>query len=110
MLLLKRADKDAEATTMNYGGNEVGSMERGTLPLGGMPIPEIPEGVATTSTSEHTLTLRGWLQEARRIRERILERPCPPAEWDEIFADKLSMGQQPSALDLSEVSGDDLLL
>jgi hypothetical protein len=41
--------------------------------------------------------------------EGILVRPCRPATWDEIFADKLSMGQQPSALDLSEVSGDDLL-
>lgn len=42
--------------------------------------------------------------------EGILVRPCPNATWDEIFADKLPMGQQPSALDLSEVSGDDLLL
>jgi len=40
----------------------------------------------------------------------ILVRPCPSATWDEIFADKLPMGQPPSALDLSEVSGDDLLL
>jgi bifunctional DNA-binding transcriptional regulator/antitoxin component of YhaV-PrlF toxin-antitoxin module len=40
----------------------------------------------------------------------ILVRPCSPATWDEIFADKLPMGQQPLALDLSEVSGDDLLL
>lgn len=40
----------------------------------------------------------------------ILVRPCPSATWDEIFADKLPMGQQLSALDLSEVSGDDFLL
>lgn len=40
----------------------------------------------------------------------ILVRPCPVTTWDEVFADKLQMGQQPSALDLSEVSGDDLLL
>lgn len=40
----------------------------------------------------------------------ILVRPCPSATWDEVFAEKLPMGQQLSALDLSEVSGDDLLL
>ena len=42
--------------------------------------------------------------------EGILVRPCRAATWDEIFADKLPMGQQLSALDLSDVSGDDLLL
>jgi hypothetical protein len=42
--------------------------------------------------------------------EGILVRPFRTATWDEIFADKLPMGQQPSTLDLSEVSGDDLLL
>jgi len=36
--------------------------------------------------------------------------PCPTRTWDEVFADKLPLGPQPSALDLSEVSGDDLLL
>jgi hypothetical protein len=41
--------------------------------------------------------------------EGILVRPCPPMTWNEIFAEKLVMGQQPSALDLSEVSADDLL-
>jgi len=41
--------------------------------------------------------------------EGILVRPCPLVTWNEIFADKLPMGQQPSALDLSEVSGDDFL-
>jgi hypothetical protein len=40
----------------------------------------------------------------------ILVRACPPATWDEIFVDKLAMGPPPSVLDLSEVSGDDLLL
>ncbi|MBI4641139.1 MAG: hypothetical protein HY731_10620 [Candidatus Tectomicrobia bacterium] len=40
----------------------------------------------------------------------ILVRPSCTATWDEIFADKLSMSQQPYALDLTEVSGDDLLL
>jgi len=39
-----------------------------------------------------------------------LVRLCPAATRDEIFAGKLLMGQQPSALDLSEVSGDDPLL
>jgi hypothetical protein len=41
--------------------------------------------------------------------EGILVRPWPVATWDEIFADKLSMKHQPFALDLSEVSGDDLV-
>jgi hypothetical protein len=42
--------------------------------------------------------------------EGILVRPCCPADWDTVFSDKLSIGQQASAMDLSEVSGDDLLL
>lgn len=42
--------------------------------------------------------------------EGILVRPCRAATWDEIFADKLPMRQQLSALDLSDVSSDDLLL
>ena len=41
--------------------------------------------------------------------EGILVRPCRTATWDEIFADKLSMEQPLSALDLSDVRGDDLL-
>ena len=45
-----------------------------------------------------------------KTEEGILVRPCRTATWDEIFADKLPMGQQLSALDLSDVSGDDLLL
>lgn len=40
----------------------------------------------------------------------ILVRPCHAVSWDEIFAGKLTMGEQPLTLDLSEVSGDDLLL
>jgi hypothetical protein len=40
----------------------------------------------------------------------ILVRPCHPVSWDEIFAEKLSMVALPSAIDLSEVSGDDLIL
>jgi hypothetical protein len=40
----------------------------------------------------------------------ILVRPCHPVSWDAIFAEKLSMAALPAALDLSEVSGDDLLL
>jgi hypothetical protein len=39
----------------------------------------------------------------------ILVRPCRTATWDEIFADKLPMGQPLLALDLSAVRGDDLL-
>jgi len=42
--------------------------------------------------------------------EGILVRPCRAVTWDEVFADKLPMGQHPSALNLFEVSGDDLLL
>jgi len=40
----------------------------------------------------------------------ILIRPCHPVSWDAIFAEKLSMSAFPAALDLSEVSGDDLVL
>jgi bifunctional DNA-binding transcriptional regulator/antitoxin component of YhaV-PrlF toxin-antitoxin module len=39
----------------------------------------------------------------------IMVRPCYTLTWDEIFAKKLTMGQQVFAMDLSEVSGDDLL-
>ena len=38
----------------------------------------------------------------------ILIRPYTAQTWDEIYAEKLKMGT-PSALDLSEVSGDDLI-
>ena len=38
----------------------------------------------------------------------ILIRPYTAQTWDEIYAKKLKMGE-PSALDLSEVSGDDLI-
>ncbi|MCI0525243.1 MAG: hypothetical protein L0Y75_08290 [Acidobacteria bacterium] len=31
------------------------------------------------------------------------------ATWDDVFAQKLQIGKQPFALDLSEVSGDDFL-
>jgi hypothetical protein len=40
----------------------------------------------------------------------ILVRPGHTPTWDEVFADKLQMGQYVFALDLSEVSGDDFLL
>ena len=39
----------------------------------------------------------------------ILVRPCETVSWDDIFAKKLPMGQNVFALDLSEVSGDDIL-
>lgn len=44
-----------------------------------------------------------------RTSEDILIRPYAAQTWDEIYAEKLKMGN-PSALDLSEVSGDDLIL
>jgi|FaiFalDrversion2_1042247.scaffolds.fasta_scaffold10176_3 hypothetical protein len=40
----------------------------------------------------------------------ILVRSCPSLSWDEIFAEKLPMLSMPSAIDLLEVSGDDLIL
>ena len=43
-----------------------------------------------------------------RTDEGILIRPYTEQTWDEIYAEKLKMGT-PSALDLSEVSGDDLI-
>ena len=39
----------------------------------------------------------------------ILIRPYTAQTWDEVYAEKLKMGT-PSALDLSEVSGDELIL
>jgi hypothetical protein len=39
----------------------------------------------------------------------ILVRPCETVSWDEVFAKKLSMGQNVFALDLSEMRGDDFL-
>ena len=42
--------------------------------------------------------------------EGILVHSCPTVTWDEIFASKLSIGQQPDDSEISEVSGDDLLL
>ena len=43
-----------------------------------------------------------------RTNDGILIRPHTARTWDEIYAEKLKMGD-PSALDLSEVSGDDLI-
>jgi hypothetical protein len=40
----------------------------------------------------------------------ILVRPCTSLSWDEIFAEKLLMSAFPLAIDLAEVSGDDLVL
>jgi hypothetical protein len=42
--------------------------------------------------------------------ESIIVRPCSNVTWDEVFADKLRVGSHVTALDLSEVSGDDYLL
>lgn len=43
-----------------------------------------------------------------RTDDGILIRPYAAQTWDEIYAEKLKMGD-PSVLDLSEVSGDDLI-
>ncbi len=43
-----------------------------------------------------------------RVDDGILIRPYIAQTWDEIYAEKLKIGK-PSALDLSEVSGDDLI-
>ncbi len=43
-----------------------------------------------------------------RTDDGILIRPSLAQTWDEVYAEKLKMGN-PAALDLSEVSGDDLI-
>lgn len=43
-----------------------------------------------------------------RTDDGILIRPSTTRTWDNIYAEKLKMGT-PAALDLSEVSGDDLI-
>ena len=43
-----------------------------------------------------------------RTDDGILIRPSATQTWDDIYAEKLKIGT-PSALDLSEVSGDDLI-
>ena len=43
-----------------------------------------------------------------RTDDGILIRPYAAQTWDDIYAEKLKIGT-PSALDLSEVSGDDLI-
>ena len=43
-----------------------------------------------------------------RTHNGILIRPYPVQTWDEIYAEKLKIGS-PLTLDLSEVSGDDLI-
>ena len=43
-----------------------------------------------------------------RTDEGILIRPHAAQTWDAVYAEKLKMGT-PSALDLSEVSGDDFI-
>ena len=67
--------------------------------------------------TDHKIKLpRDWVRELglesgvmlERTDEGILIRPYTAQTWDEIYAEKLKMGT-PSALDLSEVSGDDLI-
>ena len=43
-----------------------------------------------------------------KTNDGILIRPYTAQTWDEVYAEKLKMGT-PSVLDLSEVSGDDLI-
>jgi len=43
-----------------------------------------------------------------RTDDGILIRPYTAQTWDEVYTEKLKMGN-PSALDLSEISGDDLI-
>jgi hypothetical protein len=58
-----------------------------------------------------------WLREltpgGRVVLERtdqgMLVRPCPAVGWDEVFADKLPVGQVSPSPSLEEVTGDDLL-
>ena len=66
---------------------------------------------------DHKIKLpRAWVRELglesgvmlERTDEGILIRAYTAQTWDEIYAEKLKMGT-PSALDLSEVSGDDLI-
>jgi hypothetical protein len=64
---------------------------------------QLPADWATDLGLEHIAALE-------KTAVGILVRPCRAVTWDEIFADKLPLGQQPSVLDLSDVSGDDLLL
>jgi hypothetical protein len=64
---------------------------------------QLPADWAAELGLEHVAALE-------KTAEGILVRPCHHMTWDEIFADKLPMGQHLSPLDLSDVSGDDLLL
>jgi hypothetical protein len=68
--------------------------------------------------SEHRIQLPAeWVQALglegqaalEKTAEGILVRPCRPATWDAVFADKLPVGAPPEAEDALEVSGDDLL-
>ena len=43
-----------------------------------------------------------------KTRDGILIRPNPVQTWDEVYAEKIKAGSA-SVLDLSEVSGDDLI-
>ena len=57
-----------------------------------------------------------WVKELRldsgamleKTEDGILIRPYTARTWDEIYAKKLTIGN-PSVLDISEVSGDDLI-
>ena len=64
---------------------------------------QLPADWAAELGLEHIVALE-------KTAEGILVHPCRTTTWDEIFADKLPMGQPLAAFDLSDVSGDDLLL
>ncbi len=73
----------------------------------------------TTVEPGHRIQLPGEWAEAlglerlaalEKTADGIVVRPCSTVTWEEIFADKLAIGPQSLARDLSEVSGDDLLL
>ena len=55
-----------------------------------------------------SLQLRGIVA-LEKTADGILVRPCPPLSWDDIFADKLSIGCPRSDLEALEVRTDDLL-
>jgi hypothetical protein len=68
--------------------------------------------------SDHKIQLPAeWVDELRlygfaaleKSPDGIFVRPCSNTTWDEVFADKLPVGSHVTALDLSEVSGDDYL-
>jgi hypothetical protein len=50
------------------------------------------------------------IAELERTPEGIVVRRCRTVSWDDVYADKLSIGQQASTSGSSEVNADDLFL